>query len=284
MRAVVVHTGGIGDFLLACPALARLAREGPIDLVGNRSRLDLAVAAGIAAAAHALDAVDFASVFTEPSSRLRDFLARFDRCIVWMRDEDGHVRRAVQRCGVRDVRVFAGLPPPGWREPASRYYLDCLGMADAPPLRLAIAPAPAAHDVIIHPGSGSVKKNWPLDRFQALAVELRAKGRAVIWCLGPAEADMQFADGNPCLRAASLVSLAGELAAARLYIGNDSGVTHLAAAVGSPTVAVFGPTDPRVWAPRGDHVTVAQGTPWPEAAAVLEAAQKALRSALDPGT
>lgn len=75
----------------------------------------------------------------------------------------------------------------------------------------------------------------------------------------------------PLLHAESLVELARSLAGARLYIGNDSGVSHLAAAVGCPTVVLFGPTDPRVWAPRGGHVTVVRGMPWPEVGQVLEA-------------
>ncbi|HNT87980.1 MAG TPA: glycosyltransferase family 9 protein, partial [Candidatus Hydrogenedentes bacterium] len=70
--------------------------------------------------------------------------------------------------------------------------------------------------------------------------------------------------------------IAGILAGARLYIGNDSGITHLAAAVGCPTVAVFGPTDPTVWAPRGARVHVVAGDPWPDAEAVLRDARAVL--------
>lgn len=69
----------------------------------------------------------------------------------------------------------------------------------------------------------------------------------------------------------ALVELSRHLAAARLYLGNDSGVSHLAAAVGCPTVAVFGPTEPRVWAPRGARVKVLKGDPWPHVAPVMDA-------------
>jgi ADP-heptose:LPS heptosyltransferase len=61
-----------------------------------------------------------------------------------------------------------------------------------------------------------------------------------------------------------LYELACWLAAARVYIGNDSGPTHLAAAAGTPVVALFGASDPAVWAPRGPRVEIA-------AAASLEA-------------
>jgi ADP-heptose:LPS heptosyltransferase len=59
-----------------------------------------------------------------------------------------------------------------------------------------------------------------------------------------------------------LYELACWLAGASLYVGNDSGITHLAAAAGAPVVALFGPTDPAVWAPRGPRVrVVATGRP-----------------------
>jgi ADP-heptose:LPS heptosyltransferase len=54
--------------------------------------------------------------------------------------------------------------------------------------------------------------------------------------------------------------LACRLAAAQVYIGNDSGIAHLAAAVETPSVVLFGPTDPRIWAPRGRNVIVVQAT------------------------
>lgn len=120
--------------------------------------------------------------------------------------------------------------------------------------------------MVVHPGSGSARKNWPIERFRALAEEHRACGRDVTWCIGPAEIESGLAAmlGDDVLRCESLVELAGRLATARRYIGNDGGITHLAAALGVPTVAIFGPTNPRLWAPRGGHVRVVTGDPWPE--------------------
>jgi ADP-heptose:LPS heptosyltransferase len=75
----------------------------------------------------------------------------------------------------------------------------------------------------------------------------------VRWCAGPEQALEHAA------RFENLYELACWLASARVYIGNDSGITHLAAAVGTPVVAIFGATDPAVWAPRGDRVSVVGG-------------------------
>jgi len=99
----------------------------------------------------------------------------------------------------------------------------------------------------IHPFSGSPRKNWPLDRYREIAQRLQMP---VQWCAGPEESL------HDAVRMDNLWDLACWLAAARLYIGNDSGITHLAAAVGTPSVAIFGPTDPAIWAPRGDNVRV----------------------------
>jgi len=102
---------------------------------------------------------------------------------------------------------------------------------------------------VIHPFSGSPKKNWPLDRYRDLARRLSAR-MPVEWCAGPEE------PLEGARRFDSLYELACWLAGAGLYVGNDSGITHLAAAVGTPVVALFGPSDPGVWAPRGERVRV----------------------------
>lgn len=268
MRTLVIHIGAIGDFLLTGPTLPCLR---PVELLGRPERLGLAVAGGIADAAHDMDGVDFSSVFSAPSGRLRAFLAGFDRCVVWIRDDDGRIARNMAACGVPDFTVFPGLPPNDWTRHASEYYAACLNLGSVPPVRLDIAPSPAAPDVIVHPGSGGRHKIWPVEGYLEVTAVLEQRGLTVQWWAGPAEEDVP--SPRPA-RSGALLELASELAGARLYIGNDSGITHLAAAVGCPTVAIFGPTNPAVWAPRGSHVRILQGEgyPWPEASVVAEAA------------
>ncbi len=108
---------------------------------------------------------------------------------------------------------------------------------------------------VIHPFSGSPKKNWPLARFQELARKLERR-MPVSWCAGPEDPPLEGA-----VRIGDLYHLACWLAKARLYIGNDSGITHLAAAAGTPVLALFGPTNPEIWAPRGPHVRVGRWRP-----------------------
>jgi ADP-heptose:LPS heptosyltransferase len=118
--------------------------------------------------------------------------------------------------------------------------------------------------VLIHPGSGGRKKIWPLERWWNLLWLLRSKPhQPVLMTLGPADEDLgSFAKeaeeelGVWLLAGISLPRLAAFLAESRLYVGSDSGVSHLAASVGAPTLVIFGPTDPEVWAPRGREVYV----------------------------
>jgi hypothetical protein len=272
VRTLVIHTGGIGDFLMCCPTLIQLAEEGPVELLGRPERLRLAVAAGIATAAHDIDRVGFESVFGNPNRRLRQFLSPMDRVIIWMKDT-GEIKLGIRRCGISEVHAFQGIPPENWKAHASEYYMDCLGFQVAPPLRLPITPHKTFEDVIIHPGSGSRKKNWPSESFRSLTQALDERGRSVWWCIGPAEEDFRIPENGHILRAESLEALARHLSGAHLYVGNDSGISHLAAAVGCRTIVIFGHTDPRVWAPLGFNVTVVQGQPWPDVSTVLRASE-----------
>lgn len=161
-ETLVVHTGGIGDFILACPSIARLADDGPVDLLGQRERLALAVEGGIARTAYSLESVEFHSVFSDPSRRLREFLGAYSRAVVWMNDNDGRIRGSFSECGVERVDVFSGLPPNEWRGHASDYYGSKLELNHCWPPRLQFAPC-GIHDVLIHAGSGGGAKNWPIE-------------------------------------------------------------------------------------------------------------------------
>ena len=121
--------------------------------------------------------------------------------------------------------------------------------------------------VAIHPGSGSPRKNWPVERWVELAGRLR--GQAPLLIVGgetdTAAVAALAAFGEVALDL-PLPELARRLAACRLFLGHDSGVSHLAAAVGTPCVLLFGPTEAAMWAPPGEHVqTVHRG---PELSAI----------------
>ncbi len=117
--------------------------------------------------------------------------------------------------------------------------------------------------VIIQPGSGGPNKCWHIDNFLAVAKELGLKDNEVIFLLGPAELD-RFSKTNikkissvaKCLSDLSLTQVLGILSCADIFLGNDSGITHLASALGVKTMTLFGPTNPAIYGPIGPAVTV----------------------------
>jgi ADP-heptose:LPS heptosyltransferase len=117
--------------------------------------------------------------------------------------------------------------------------------------------------IVMHPGSGGRTKCWHLDNFLDIAKAVRSEEIEVLFLLGPAEMErlrpsekVQLHGVAKCLAHLSLTEVVGLLSCADAFVGNDSGVTHLAAAMGLRTVALFGPTDPAVYRPLGPTVTV----------------------------
>ncbi len=149
----------------------------------------------------------------------------------------------------------------------------------------------AGRFLALHPGSGSPRKSWPAARFAGLArLARRELGLGIAVLLGPAEEEgaKGFLDAfepvaDACFDRPPLESLAGLLSGCAAYVGNDSGVTHLAAAVGAPTVAVFGPTDPAVWGPRGGNARVVRDRSGKLGSVRVDQALEALREALGEG-
>lgn len=184
--------------------------------------------------------------------RLLATLRGFDSIISWYGARRPEFRETVAALGL-PFHFFPALPAEGCGLHAVDFYLaqvhsmaPCTG--DAIP-RIA-CPVTRGEFAVIHPFAGSPKKRWPMHCFQELAAALRQQ-MPVEWCAGPED------EFPGAVRFGNLYDLACWLASARIYIGNDSGPTHLAAAAGTPVIALFGPSDPAVWAPRGAHVAVA---------------------------
>jgi len=127
-------------------------------------------------------------------------------------------------------------------------------------LKVPSAESPARADVALHCGSGSEKKNWAIENWRELLKFLVARGHHVTVIEGEADTERtaQLLKGisSPLLsviRNKSLLEVAGAIQSARLFIGHDTGITHLAASLDVPTIALFGPSNPHLWAPRARH-------------------------------
>lgn len=170
--------------------------------------------------------------------RVRCELARFDRIVSWYGSSREAFRDAVAGLPFTFHRALPGASSLH----ACDFYLEQVGApAGAVPV-IDTGVSTREPFLAIHPFSGSAVKNWPLESFRALA---RRSPLPVRFCAGPEE------DLDEAVHFESLWDVACWLASATAYVGNDSGITHLAAAVGTPVLACFRSTDPRVWAPRG---------------------------------
>jgi heptosyltransferase III len=185
----------------------------------------------------------------EPDAGLLSELRSFDSIVSWYGANRAEFRQTVHDLGLR-FEFLRVLPDVENRMFWADFFLIQAGCQLGELPRIECGEGRCQDFAVIHPFSGSAKKNWKLERFRELAARLPIE---VCWCAGPQEA---LADA---VRIDNLYELGCWIRTARIYIGNDSGITHLAAAAGTRVVAIFGPTDPAVWAPRGERVRVVCG-------------------------
>jgi ADP-heptose:LPS heptosyltransferase len=227
----------------------------------------LAEGSGLAASVHAIDRGFFRALFERRADdrELRAFLAEFNHVVAWsqlplLREKLGDRSGAIEASPFPPEGVHAAehlvrtLAPLGIRGPASApsIVVQEKSRHEAQELLGSFGVTPGRF-VAIHPSSGSPRTNWPLKGFERLARLVERDGWPLVWVEGEADGlvvkELAGLVPAPVARGLSLPVLSGLLSSASLYIGNDSGVSHLAAAVLAPTVTLFGPTDPRSWAP-----------------------------------
>jgi ADP-heptose:LPS heptosyltransferase len=283
-RVVVFHNGALGDFLLAASAIEELAEASTgacVDFWSKREHVALLAAKNYVGHCHYPDDALVACLLQDSlwqTVALPDFLVQAHKVFIfgqggsrvvaerlgkrlsanvsWIQsfpaadNTDAHVSRFLQKqlaelgysiCG-KPIRL---LPDPD-EKGAVEALLAGLG-AFSPP-------------ILVHPGSGGRRKIWPIGNWYALIEWMRSELPCqVLLSMGPADGYLsEFARamreaGVPVISGLSAVRLCSLLSLCGLYIGSDSGVSHLAAATGIPAIAVFGPTDPRVWGPRGSN-------------------------------
>jgi ADP-heptose:LPS heptosyltransferase len=248
LRRLLIRPGAIGDCILSLPALEHLradytevwVRQDVVPLIRFADRVRSIASTG-------LDLLGLEGI--DPPAALIDRLHSFDSIISWYGSNREEFRAEVSRLEF-PFQFLQAVPAAGDRTHAADYFLRQVGGEGLAVPKIECPRAPMGDFAVIHPFSGSRRKNWPIGQFRKLAERM---GVRVRWCAGPEEQ----LDG--AVHIADLYELACWLGSARIYIGNDSGITHLAAAAGAPVVAIFGPSDPGVWAPRGDGVQVVAG-------------------------
>jgi ADP-heptose:LPS heptosyltransferase len=290
---LLIRAGALGDCLLMFPLLNALRAhfgQARIDVMGYPARWQWVLGRGLVDAVHAIERPGMHLLFcpggTVPEP-LTSFFSAYDLILSYRPDPDGAFEHSLRALGARLVLSQSPFPPP----PPPKIHIADFALQLLPSLGVPPPPArprlwltddevaltqpfftthhvdPAMHRiVIVHPGSGSAAKRWPVENFAALIDALATLPS--VWTVvvaGYAEqhvvagllplihqAKPLVAENWPLLPTMALIGQA------TVFVGHDSGLTHLAAVLGRPTVAIFGPTDPEIWGPRGERVTVVQ--------------------------
>jgi heptosyltransferase III len=283
-RILVIRGGAIGDFILTLPALKALRDARPqvhIEILGYKHIAVLAENRFYAQAVHSIEYGPLARFFARNSelpAELADYFANFDLIVSYLYDPDQIFETNLRRCGVENLirgpaRIVENAHHAARQlaRPIEQLGINVVDLSER--IFLSTEDREFAHEflapmpqpiIAIHPGSGSNQKNWPLENwiglfspdnhFADLARLLVISGEADQAQTKQLEhewknRDVHFAKNLPLPRLAAVLENA-------MFVGHDSGISHLAAAAGANCVLLFGPTSPDVWAPKNDNVRV----------------------------
>ncbi|MBI3246907.1 MAG: glycosyltransferase family 9 protein [Deltaproteobacteria bacterium] len=295
---LVLFPGSLGDLICALPAIESIAKDrvGKLVLAARGEALALASGLPFVEASFSLEGRIFSQLFSAakaPSFEAQRFFSSFAEIISWYGHSHPKVvenLRALSSGNLRSFPFFSGQKECH----AVGYYLQCLGKRVLRCPSLAIPKDAAAWGELywreqgwdsplpvlaLHPGSGGKKKRWAPEGFRRIALWWKSRGNGqTLILLGPAETEEleQWKPIGPVAYGFSVWQIAALLSRATLYVGNDSGVSHLAGAVGGRGVVVFGPTRPAQWRPLGGGLQVVQSAnsrktlPFPDGIALDE--------------
>lgn len=285
-KILIIRGGAIGDFILTLPVCAALRAQFPnttLELLGYPHIAQLARAGNLVDAVHSIDARPMAGFFARGGAldlRLQEFFSSFAIILSYLYDPDCIFQENVARASKAQFIAAPHRPDERAGVHATQIFLQPLtrlAIFEADPVpRLNIGTSGKETVLALHPGSGSEKKNWPeanwADLFQQLARQSKFK---LLLVGGEAEEGRleRLAAAAPCeiARSLPLAELAARLAGCSAFIGHDSGISHLAAAVGVPTIVLWGDTAETVWRPLGPNVTIIKGLANISVNTVLEA-------------
>jgi hypothetical protein len=274
VRVRLIFPGALGDLLLLAPAAVALA-SGARDVEVSVQRALAEIAGALLPLGPPVDGAAMSTFFgVRLAPALDAWLRGADRVHAWL---GGAGRVAIARharaLGLGAWQAGAVVRDDGPRH-ASAEYAAALGI-DGPlaAVRLPVRRArredsgdawpwwtvPPRRRLLVHPGAGAVTKRWSVDGFRRVADAWHAAGGETVVLLGPAEADLApfwRAAGHRVAADLGLAATARLIASAPRFLGNDSGISHLAGALDRRGVVLFGPTRPERWRPLGGRLAV----------------------------
>jgi len=287
-KILVVRGGAIGDFVLTLPAI-RLLREGfgqsDIEILGYQHIVEMVAGRYYATKTRSIEYGPLARFFApglKLSEELVEYFGGFQQVVSYLFDPDGFFEANIRRCGVKNYlqawgavheeeHVARQLARPLERlalfleEPAAQLFPS---MEDELAAMQFLGDSIHSPLLAVHPGSGSSQKNWPMERWLEWMQLLYSWDPKPVLLVCGGEADQNrlqvihqsFEQEMLMAQSLPLPVLAAVLAKVRLFVGHDSGISHIAAAVGAPSVLLFGPTNPNVWAPVNPKVEIIRST------------------------
>ena len=279
-KLLIIHQGALGDIVSIFPAIIRLKEKFcRIDAICKKSIGELASSLKLIERFYPVEAAFFSSLFSEKTDQgAKDILQSYDEILLFSYSRElesiinGMVNRKTYRIHPRPDasleihilnHVLDHLAENGlirdanWDAagPESNYFtrLTEQKAAHPPSDRLKI---------LIHPGSGSTRKNWTSSNFIKIFKKIESLGMNPKIILGPAEHNLseifvrRLPAGSKIHMLTDLLDLITMLKQSSGFIGNDSGISHLAAFTGMPTVVIFGPSSPKRWKPFGRSVEI----------------------------
>ena len=275
IRKLVLFPGALGDFICFLPTLDRIAGNCKVDLLARSEYSDIAPCS---VRTQSLERFEVRRLFVPEASantRVKNFFDNYAQVYSWTGNGQATFEQQLKLVCTGSVDVFP-FRPRDRRTHQTDHYLSCLSCNQSSPVPPVMVRREFTrwsdefwriHELqnrpvlALAPGSGARQKNWPAASFQSVAQWWHRTMRgAVLVVLGPVEDER---GGYECLlhdaevvHGQRLGHVAALLSKCDVYVGNDSGITHLAGAVGVSTLSLFGPSDPRQWAPRGRDVHI----------------------------
>jgi heptosyltransferase III len=287
-KILVIRGGAIGDFILTLPVIAALRKQFPdahLEVLGYPHIVQLARAAGLVDQVQPIEARALAGFFARDgilSEDLSDYFSQFSIIVSFLFDPDKIFQTNVARSSKAQFIAGPHRPNEAERVHATKVYLKALE-------RLAIFEADhlpqltlnsslngrgglsvdqdgrrRVPTIAVHPGSGSEKKNWPEENWEQLLNHMMQSTQMNLLLVGgEAEGErlQRLAAALPSARtrvaqSLPLAKLAGELQNCSAFIGHDSGISHLAAAVGLPGLLLWGDTTEEIWRPPHEKISI----------------------------
>ncbi|MEP6662350.1 MAG: glycosyltransferase family 9 protein [Verrucomicrobiota bacterium] len=300
-KILVIRGGAIGDFILTLPVFSALRAQFPeahLEVLGYSHIANLALLGGLVEQVRSIESRPLAGFFARGgklSEELQEYFSSFAVIISYLYDPDKIFQTNVLLCTKAQFLAAPHRPDETQNAPAALTFLkplERLAIFTTNPIPRLLPPGnlPLTENrIAVHPGSGSPKKNWPETKWAELLEKLLRETDAKILLVG-GEAEgsrlntlsknlpahrIEMAENLP------LVELAPLLQRSRVFIGHDSGISHLAAAVGLPGLILWGETRLEIWRPPQAQIQILrhdQGLPHIETEEVLTELKKILET------